>query len=70
VRLYYQAFGNSSSGSPVQLGLGKDATIAPGTDFTALIDSDVRLKREDFSAGEDAPTTPAAEATQAPQSHR
>ena len=70
VRLYYEAFGNSSSGSPVALGSGKDATIAPGTDFTALIDGNIRLKREDFSAGKDSTTTSGPEATPSPESHR
>lgn len=50
VRGYYEAFGSSSSSSPVQIGSGKDATIAEGTDFQALVDGDVHLKREDFSS--------------------
>jgi hypothetical protein len=63
VRGYYEAFGNSNSGAPVQLGSGKDATIAVGTDFKALVDGDVRLKREDFSSRKETPAIPTADAT-------
>jgi hypothetical protein len=70
VRFYFEVFGNSSSGSPVQLGSGKDATIAPGTDFKVLVDGDTPLKPENFSAENATAPTPAAAAAQHPQSQR
>ena len=66
VRGYYEAFGSSNSSSPMQIGSGRDATIAEGTDFKALVDGDVHLKREDFSSKKDAQATPSAEATPGP----
>jgi len=67
VRGYYEAFGNSNSSAPVQMGSGKDATMAEGTDFKALVDGDVHLKREDFSATKEMQATPTAEASPNPQ---
>jgi len=60
VRCYYEAFGNSNSNVPVQLGSGRDAVVAPGTDFKALIDGDVRLRSQDFSVKKDAPPSSAS----------
>ncbi|HTP67424.1 MAG TPA: hypothetical protein VMJ35_00830 [Dongiaceae bacterium] len=67
VRMYFEAFGNSNTGAPVQLSSGKDVTIAPGTDFKALVDGDVRLKREDFVSAKSSTGTPAADNSQGPQ---
>jgi hypothetical protein len=70
VRLYHESFGNSNSSGPVQLGSGKDAMIAPGTDFNALVDGDVRLKREDFVSAKDAAGSPSADNAPNPQNPR
>ena len=67
VRMYYESSGNSNTGAPVQLGSGKDAMIAPGTDFRALVDGDVRLKREDFVSTKDGGGSPSADNEQSPQ---
>lgn len=67
VRGYYEAFGSSDSSGPVQIGSGKDAAMAEGTDFKALVDGDVHLKREDFSATKEVQSTPTAEASPNPQ---
>jgi len=66
VRFYYETLGSSNSSAPVQLSSGKDALIPPGTDFTVLIDGDVRLKREDFTASKAAAGVPAADNAQSP----
>ena len=54
----YQEARGSSPGAPLMS--GKDATIQKGTEFTALVDSDVHLKRESFAArkGETAQSSP------------
>jgi len=67
VRMYYESSGNSNTGAPVQLSSGKDAMIAPGTDFKALVDGDVRLKREDFVSAKDGGGSPSADNAQSPQ---
>jgi len=67
VRMYFESSGNSNNGAAVQLSSGKDASIAPGTDFKALIDGDVRLKREDFVAAKEGAGEPAADNSQTPQ---
>ena len=65
VRLYYEAFGNSDSGAPVQLSSGRE--IAPGTDLKALVDGDVSLKREGFVSARETAGTPSADNSQSPQ---
>jgi len=65
VRCFYESLGSShsSSNSVVPLASGKDATIPEGTEFTARVDGDVRLKREAFLAAKDAPAPPTPTAT-------
>jgi hypothetical protein len=60
VRCYHESSGsaNSSSNSVLPLGSGKDVTIPQGTDFTALVDGDVHLKREAFGVAKDASAVP------------
>jgi hypothetical protein len=56
----YQEFSgssNTSSNSVLPLAAGKDAAIPQGTEFTALVDGDLHLKRESFAASKDAPAT-------------
>ena len=64
-RCFHEASGaaNSSSNSVLPLGSGKDATIPQDTEFTALVDGDVHLKREAFGAAKDASTAPPASST-------
>lgn len=61
VRFYFETFGSSNASSTVQLSSGKNAAIAPGTEFKALIDGDVRLKREDFVTNKDTAGVPETE---------
>jgi len=58
VRGYQETRGSSSS---VPMMSGKDVAFVQGTEFTALVDGDVRLKREAFTAKPEA-ATPSAEA--------
>jgi hypothetical protein len=70
LRCYFEAFGTSNTSSNVQIGSGKDALIAQGTEFTARVESNVGLKRETFATGKDSAAAPSADATHSPQSHR
>jgi len=69
VRGYFEAFGSSNASGPVQLGSGKDAAIAPGTDYKVLIDGDVRLKQENFESAKES-SNPSAGDSPSPQSPR
>jgi hypothetical protein len=51
VRSYQESSGSSSSGGAIlPLGSGKDVVFTQGTDFTAYVDGDMKLKREAFQA--------------------
>jgi hypothetical protein len=68
VRCYHEVFGtntNTPNSTLPQLSSGKDATIAQGSDFTAQIDGDIRLKRESFpaTASKSGATPPSANPT-------
>lgn len=65
VRCYHEAPGSANSpSSPVKpLTSGKDVSFLQGTDFSALVDGDVHLKREAFTAAKDATAPPSAPAT-------
>src|ERR1700730_677269 len=60
VRCYQEASGssNTSSDAVLPLASGKDVAILQDVEFTALIDGEVRLKREAFATSRDA--SPAA----------
>jgi hypothetical protein len=66
VRCYQEATGssNTSSESVLPLASGKDVAILQDVEFTALVDGDVRLKRESFARSKDgsAATDPASAA--------
>ena len=72
VRCYQEASGapSTSSDSVVALSSGKDASLLADTNYTALVDGDLRLNRESFTAGASASSdsTPSATAT-SPNSH-
>jgi hypothetical protein len=63
LRCYQQATGssNTSSDAVLPLASGKDVSVPQDTEFTALVDGDVHLKRESFANAKDAsPISPAA----------
>jgi hypothetical protein len=64
VRCYQEVSGssNTSSDAVLPLASGKDAVILQDTEFTALVDADIALKRETF-------TTPKEAAPAAPEPH-
>jgi hypothetical protein len=64
VRCYQEVSGssNTSSDAVLPLASGKDAVIAQDTEFIALVDADIALKRETF-------TTPKEAAPAAPEPH-
>lgn len=57
VRCYHEAYTESSATKVNPLAAGKDVSFAEDAEFVALVDGDVPLKRESFSAT--ASTTPA-----------
>ena len=65
VRCFHESVGsaNSSTNSVLPLGSGKDAAVPQGTEFTALVDGDVHLKREAFGVAKDASAPPPASPT-------
>jgi len=72
VRCYQEASGapSNSSDSVVAISTGKDASLLANTNYTALVDGDLRLNRESFTANastspEPSPPAPAT----APPSH-
>ena len=70
VRCYQEISGSpnpSSADFVVPLASGKDATVPQDTEFTALVDGDVALKRESFVSAKDVSTAPAAAPAQAPK---
>ena len=67
VRGYQETGGaNSATGTVLPMVSGKDVVLVQGTEFTAWIDGDVKLKREAFSAPKEAPAP--APAAQSPAS--
>jgi hypothetical protein len=70
VRCYQEVSGSpntSSADGVLPLGSGKDAMIPKDTQFTALVDGNMPLKREAFLTARDSPAAPAATGTQTPQ---
>jgi Variant SH3 domain len=59
VRCYQEASGssNTSSDSVIPLSSGKDVAIPKDVEFTALVDGEVRLKREGFDRPKISPAT-------------
>jgi hypothetical protein len=68
VRCYHESYGssNASSNSLPSLASGKDVTVTEGTEFTALVDGDVHLKRETFIEPQAAPTLTGPSAQNSP----
>jgi hypothetical protein len=51
VRSFQESSGsNNSAGAALPLSSGKEVVFAQGTEFTAYVDGDMQLKREDFQA--------------------
>jgi hypothetical protein len=51
VRSFQESTGsNNSAGAMLPLSSGKDVIFTPGSEFTAYVDGDMQLKREDFQA--------------------
>jgi hypothetical protein len=50
LRCYHEAYPESSESKVNPLASGKDVTFLEGAEFVALVDGDVSLKRENFSA--------------------
>jgi hypothetical protein len=66
VRSYQESTGsNSSGGAILPLGAGKDVVFTEGTDFTAYVDGDMKLKKAAFQSGKDA-----SSAAPAPSDHK
>jgi len=66
VRSYQESTGSSSSGGAIlPLGSGKDVVFTEGTDFTAYVDGDMKLKKAAFQAEKDT-----SSATPAPSEHK
>lgn len=63
VRGYQEARGSSSAAPMIS---GKDVAFIQGTEFTALVDGDVHLKRESFAA-KSVTAAPSAQATSQPR---
>src|SRR5215469_1630435 len=59
VRGYQETRGSNSSGALMS---GKDVAFVQGTEFTALVDGDVHLKRESFAAAKQEAAAPAGQA--------
>ncbi len=66
LRGYQQASGSSgnSADSVLPLASGKDVAIPQDTEFTALVDGDVQLKRESFTGNKEAPAATTAGSAQ------
>jgi len=66
VRCYQEASGssNTSADSVIPLSSGKDVTIPKDVEFTALVDGEVRLKREGFEHPKSSPSASPATAVQ------
>jgi hypothetical protein len=66
VRSYQEGTGsNSSGGAILPLGSGKDVVFTEGTDFTAYVDGDIKLKKAAFQAEKDS-----SSAAPVPSDHR
>jgi hypothetical protein len=66
VRSYQESTGsNSSTGAILPLGSGKDVVFTEGTDFTAYVDGDIKLKKAAFQAEKDS-----SSAAPVPSDHR
>ena len=72
VRCYQEASGssNTSSDAVLPLASGKDAVILQDTEFTALVDADIALKRETFTTPKEAvPAAPGPHPQTPPPQH-
>jgi hypothetical protein len=69
VRCYQEATGssNTSSDAVLPLSSGKDVVIVQDVEFTALVDGDMRLKRESFVGSGDASPATQRPPAQSPQ---
>jgi len=69
VRCYQEATGssNTSSDAVLPLASGKDVAILQDVEFTALVDGDMRLKRESFVGSKDASPAAPQPPAQTPQ---
>jgi|SRR5208283_263783 len=69
LRCYQQTFGssNTSSDAVLPLASGKDVAILQDAEFTALVDGDLRLKREAFTTPKDASAAVPASSAKTPQ---
>ncbi len=66
VRSYQEGSGsNSSAGAILPLASGKDVVFTQGTDFTAYVDGDMKLKKEAFQTGKNS-----SSAAPAPPDHK
>jgi hypothetical protein len=66
VRSFQESSGsNSSGGAILPLGTGKEVIFTQGTEFTAYVDGDIHLKKEDFQAEKGT-----SSATPAPPDHK
>jgi hypothetical protein len=66
VRSFQESTGsNNSAGAILPLATGKEVVFAQGTEFTAYVDGDMKLKKEAFQAEKDPPS-----ATPAPPDHK
>ncbi len=66
VRSYQESTGsNSSGGAILPLGSGKDVVFTEGTDFTAYVDGDMKLKKAAFQSEKDT-----SSGTPAPSDHK
>lgn len=66
----YQESSSSSGGAILPLASGKDAVFTEGTDFTAYVDGDMKLKKAAFQAGKDSSNTMPAPADHKPSNPR
>jgi len=71
VRCYQEASGapSTSSDSVVALSSGKDASLLADTTYTALVDGDLRLNRESFTASPSASPAPSSSPASTTPSH-
>lgn len=66
----YQESSSSSGGAMLPLASGKDVVFTEGTDFTAYVDGDMKLKKAAFQAEKDSSNTTPAPANQKPSKPR
>ena len=71
VRSYQESTGsNNSTGAMLPLASGKDAVFTEGTEFTAYVDGDMKLKKAAFQTEKDSSNTTPAPADQKPSKPR